>query len=161
MVGFGSPSAKLKVYFQNRPPLEAYQQLEIVKPLGFGEIKFITEQTGNHWRKIFNCYAKFLFALDPSIAKSWQDYRDQTLLQKQSNEQLLFSSRDLTIQNSLHIVAGRTYFRSLKLDSSCQWLDEHFAIDVNRRLIVSPYFDYRQLSNSRILQLVSLVKELE
>jgi len=160
MVGFGSYSAKIKVYFQNRPPLTQYQQLEKLKSLDSGEAAHIANETGNHWRKIFNCYAKFLHELNPKSADSWQEYRDQNLLQKHANEQLLFSVPDLTVQNSLHIVAGRTYFRSLKLDLKVEWVDQSFAVDLSNQLIVSPYFDYRQLSNQRISQLVTLVNQL-
>lgn len=160
MVGFGSKQASIKVYFENRPPLPQYQQLASLKSLESGEIGYIAGETGNHWRKIFNCYAKFLFELNSKAFNTWQDFRDQELLQANSNQQLLFSIPDISIQNSLHIVAGRTYFHSLKLNLSIEWVDQYFAIDRFNHLIVSPYFDYRQLSNARISQLVSLVKEL-
>ena len=40
------------------------------------------------------------------------------------------------------------------------WLNEHFAISEQHKLIVCPYLDYRQLSNARIEQLIGLVQQL-
>jgi hypothetical protein len=38
-----------------------------------------------------------------------------------------------------------------------QWLDADFAVDPEHGIIVCPYFDYRQLSNSKIDRLVDLI----
>ncbi|WP_411266875.1 DUF6942 family protein [Colwellia sp. C1TZA3] len=50
---------------KNCPPLPYYQNLTSVKALVADEIAHITDETGNHWRKTFNVYAKLLFELSP------------------------------------------------------------------------------------------------
>jgi hypothetical protein len=59
---------------------------------------------------------------------------------------------------------GKTYAKSLlssgALDLELIWLNNEFAINHSQRLIVCPYFDYRQLSNVKIERLAELIKEL-
>jgi hypothetical protein len=45
---------------------------------------------------------------------------------------------------------------------ACQlhWLNEEFAIDPLNKVLVTPYFDYRQLSNEKIEFSVQLLKSL-
>jgi hypothetical protein len=102
-------------------------------------------------------------------AQSWQQYRDHALLQNLSNTNLLFCAPQLTHvkdkdkdknYNVLHFVMGKTYAKSLNLPSSLKWLDNEFAIDTHNKLVVCPYFDYRQLSNIKIMRLVELIKQL-
>jgi hypothetical protein len=175
-VGFGSDEYQIAVYIANRPPIYEYQQLEQLTALTTGEIAFIGQHCGNGWRKVFNVYAKLLYALDKqqfnfaSLAPTWQQYRDDFLLQAQSKTTLLFSApqlnvtKALTTQKVVHIVMGRTYAKSLlstgELDVEVTWLNNEFAINQKRRLIVCPYFDYRQLSNVKIEWLAELIKEL-
>jgi hypothetical protein len=168
--GLGSVNANIKVYIENRPPLPQYQELTSVIPLPPSEILNIGALTGNHWRKIFNVYAKLIFELNTYGFNSWQALRDSYLLQKNSNESLIFSkltASDLEDKstdrknNTIHIVMGKTYARKLELDSMCYWLSESFAINESKKMIVCPYFDYRQLSNIRISQLVQLIKQLK
>lgn len=162
-VGLGAQGFKLAIYIANRPPLAPYLSLEDLRPLAAGEIKHITDQTGNHWRKIFNVSAKFLFELQQNCQQqthsTWQQLRDQSLYQLDSEIALLFSKPDLRESNLVHIIAGKTYAQALGLDDLI-WLDPHFAISPKTKLIVCPYLDYRQLSNARIAQLVGLVKQL-
>jgi hypothetical protein len=142
------------------PYFEALAQLE---PVASGQINSINQHCGNGWRKVFNVYAKVLFALPSehySFAKqavSWQAYRDELLL--------LFSTPVLTeSKNQLHIIAGRTHAKNLiqqgKLNAQFDWLDDEFAIDKSQNIIVCPYFDYRQLSNIKIARLSELVAQL-
>jgi len=158
-IGLGALQADVKVYIANRPPLDEFINLDELRPLQPGEVKSIADTTGNHWRKIFNCFAKVAFYLDAKRTDSWQTYRDDYLLQSHSREQLLFSPPQLP-SDSVHIIAGRTYLSQLDLDLALHWLDPLFAVDRKARVIVSPYFDYRQLTNQRIEQLVSLILEL-
>jgi len=162
-VGLGAQEFKLAIYIANRPPLAPYLTLEELHPLAAGEIKHIADQTGNHWRKIFNVSAKFLFELQQSYPQqthtTWQQLRDQSLYQLDSEIALLFSKPNLSDDNLVHVIAGKTYAQALGLEDLI-WLDPHFAISPNAKLIVCPYLDYRQLSNSRITQLVGLVKKL-
>lgn len=94
--GLGNDNANIIFYIRNRPPLDTYQNLNSVKPLIPGEISHICQETGNHWRKIFNVYAKLLFELSANKFSSWQQLRDEQLLQAQSQHCLLFSAPNLT-----------------------------------------------------------------
>lgn len=161
--GFGDNQAQFCVYLANKPAMPEYQQLDSVMALAPGDIDQIYRHCGNGWRKIFNVYAKLLFALDkelfpyPRQAQSWQEFRDHLLLQKHSNTALLFSPPRLDTrlqpQNTMHIIAGRTHAKQLLaegLNAELHWLNEEFAIDPNRKVLVTPFFDYRQLNNEKI-----------
>lgn len=168
--GFGDAAAQLRVYVAKRPPMQEYQALMAIQPLQRGEISLINQACGNGWRKLFNVYAKLLFALPTppfgytAQAQSWQQFRDQHLLQASSNTALLFSAPHLNPANkSIHIIAGRTWAKELVNQGSplqLQWLNAEFAIDKNQRVLVCPYFDYRQLNNEKISYLVQLIMQL-
>ena len=160
----------IKVFMANRPPLKEYDNQNILSSMQAGEIHRIAEETGNHWRKIFNVYAKFMYSLaintnDMDILKykTWQRYRDKMLLQAGSQTQLHFNYADLDVFLALEdpvcirIVMGKIFADSLFVKDSLTWLDKDFAINEKLGVIVCPYFDYRQLSNVKIDRLVSLV----
>lgn len=165
-VGFGVCDATIKIYIANRPQLDDYPRLDELHSLTPGEINHIAKNTSNHWRKVFNVYAKFLFDWyllqgRKDLPSTWQEYREQELFQAHSHEALLFSQPDFkTHQKKFHIIAGKTYAANLNLPSLI-WLDSYFAINEQHRLIVSPYADYRQLSNERIAQLIELMKNMK
>ncbi|KGJ99617.1 DUF6942 family protein [Thalassotalea sp. ND16A] len=172
--GLGELSAPLKVYLDNRPPLEQYQSLVTMQPMVTEEISDIGRLTGNHWRKIFNVYAKLCFELAPKHFHSWQELRDRALLQKGSEQALLFNQPSFNHifdaandanTTDIHIIMGRTYaarlVQPLPFSQHLLWLDKDFAINPKKRLIICPYFDYRQLSNVKITQLVKLIKTLQ
>jgi hypothetical protein len=149
-----------------------YQQLTYISPLTMSEIYVINQACGNGWRKVFNVYAKLLYSLDKKtfqysdLAHTWQKYRDNFLLQPNSQTALIFSPPKLSENTeSLHIICGKTYAKHLlasgQLMANFIWLDEEFAIDKTQNLIVCPYFDYRQLSNIKIEKLASLLEELK
>ncbi|MEP1447022.1 MAG: hypothetical protein ABJK37_12990 [Paraglaciecola sp.] len=172
LFGLGDPHAQFRVYIANRPDYADFSSLTTLKPLGKGEIQQIGQACGNGWRKVFNVYAKLVFALkDESLvslngADTWQAFRDNCLLQDCSNTSLVFSAPQTyptTGENSpsLHIIMGKTYSNSLGLPSSLHWLDNEFAVDVSNKLLVCPYFDYRQLSNLKIIRLVELITQLQ
>lgn len=164
-IGFGSQESGIKIYIANRPPIDDYPLLNDLRGLAAGELTHIVNNTSNHWRKVFNVYAKFLFNWyqqqgRTDLPDSWQIYREQTLFQAHSSEALLFSAPQLQAANTtFHIVAGKTYAATLKLPP-LTWLDSHFAINKDFRVIVSPYPDYRQLSNARIASLIKLMKSV-
>lgn len=168
--GFGATNAKIQVYIENTPPLPEYQELSLIKPLEVNDVARIGQLTGNHWRKIFNVFAKLLFEYSPNNFTTWQSLRDEYLLQVQSNEQLIFSpisyeeiitKKDDQSYNVISLIMGKTYANKLGIDEYCYWLSESFAINTKKRIIICPYFDYRQLSNIKITQLVQLIKQLE
>ena len=162
VAGLGDPDARFKVYIGNRPNYADYLHHYGVTPLKSGDISAIGQACGNGWRKVFNVYAKLLFALTPEWAGSsfdrWQQLRDQSLLQQGCGMSLMFTPPELGSESHFHLVMGKHYAMSLKLPSSLSWLDHEFAIDRPNKLIVCPYFDYRQLSNLKIIHLVELVK---
>jgi hypothetical protein len=176
-IGFGADNSQIAVYIANRPPIYEYQKLAQLTPLTTGEITSIGQQCGNGWRKVFNVYAKLLYALDKeqfsfaTFASTWQQYRDRFLLQTDSKTSLLFSAPQLkTINNNfnqkaVHIIMGKTHAKALlstgALNVELTWLDNEFAINRAQRLIVCPYFDYRQLSNVKIERLAELIKGLD
>lgn len=170
-MGFGDSMAAIRVYIANRPAMAEYAYLPTVQPLQRGEIALINSACGNGWRKVFNVYAKLLHALDAKQfafsrqAASWQQFRDQYLLQANSDTALLFSSPEIQpAATRVHIIAGRTYAKTLLdagLAAQLTWLNNEFAIDKYNRLLVCPYFDYRQLNNEKLLFLAQLIKVLD
>lgn len=167
-IGLGSSNALIKVYVANRPDFADIPTLDNVRPLKRAEIADIGNACGNGWRKVFNVYAKFVFALKLLESRSfctWQDYREHLLLQASSEMALLFSAPRMSEQcQSVHIIMGRTYAKQILKGHQgikLTWLSPEFAIHRYARLIVCPYFDYRQLSNQKIIQLVELVHSLE
>lgn len=170
-IGFGDKDFTIAVYIANKPNMVEYQNLFEVLPLVSGEIDLINQACGNGWRKVFNVYAKFLFALDKPIFNftvkqdSWQAYRDKQLLQHKQGIALLFSSPLLRPdKKQLHIISGKGHAKTLikqgKLADNLLWLDDEFAIDKEHNLIVCPYFDYRQLSNNKITRLIAIINRL-
>jgi len=171
-IGFGSPNFNFAIYIANQPNMLEYQSIASILPLTQGEVYAIGQACGNGWRKVFNVYAKLLFALnnkDFDYCKNsltWQKYRDDYLLQDNTQTALLFSPPVIT-ENSdtLHIICGKTYAKELinsdKLQVKLTWLDDEFAIDETNNLIVCPYLDYRQLSNIKIERLSKMLSELK
>jgi hypothetical protein len=170
--GLGCANFTIAVYIGNKPNMLEYRQLSLISPVTSDEINTINNACGNGWRKVFNVYAKLLYALDKkyftysAFAPTWQKYRDSFLLQPNSETALLFSPpQPLINKESLHIICGKTYAKHLlatgQLVADFIWLDDEFAIDKTRNLIVCPYFDYRQLSNIKIEKLAYLLKELK
>jgi hypothetical protein len=164
----------IKVFMANRPPLKEYASINDVSALSAGEIHRIASETGNHWRKVFNVYAKFIFSLaaannDSAVLsyKTWQQYRDKALLQEGSGTQLYFDTDGLSAllsvgdTHSIRIVMGKAFAESILKNVSLTWIDSYFAISKAQGIIVCPYFDYRQLSNKRIETLVDHVVALQ
>nr|WP_325050529.1 hypothetical protein [Pseudoalteromonas sp. T1lg75] len=107
-IGFGAADAAIRVYVKNRPPLVEFQQLDTLLALDKEAIEKINAEAGNGWRKVFNVYAKWLFALHGAQGmvgelESWQQLRDQLLLRQHSNTALLFSTPEFDNQ-ALHVL---------------------------------------------------------
>jgi hypothetical protein len=171
----------IKVYLANRPPLAEYHNTKVIDHLPVGEIKRIATETGNHWRKIFNVYAKLVYCLAEKTANpllkqssSWQAYRDQSLLQQGSETELHINSsatspelnRASSNNSAIHIIMGKAFSERLlaHVPGECgrvEWLDKDFAINRSLKIIVCPYFDYRQLSNIKIERLAELIVSLQ
>lgn len=168
-IGLGNQTAWLRVYTCNRPPLPEYESLDELRPAYVGEIPAIINATGNHWRKVFSLFAKLCVAVTPENAdlseyNTWQVFRDEGLLTRTQPHALLFSepklaSEEIALQDggAVHIIMGKTYADRLGLLSTCHWVDPNFAVLAERKIIVAPYFDYRQLSNIKLEKLVELI----
>lgn len=157
MIGLGPRDFELGIYIANRPDIDHYPGLSQMQAMAPGELAYIVEHTSNHWRKLFNVLAKLMEGLD--WTDDWRTYRDTQLLQTGCRCALLFDAPVLEGDTTkTHVVAGKTHAASLGIDAD--WLDSHFALNQSSRLIVSPYPDYRQLSNVRIDQLARLIVSL-
>jgi len=158
MIGLGDKHCNLAVYIGNRPPLNEYKSLGCLKPAGDGELIRIGRETGNHWRKIINIYAKLCFSLDPADFMTWQSYRDSFLLSKHSRQALLFDDYIVTArENCISIICGKAHAMEILNNHDLIWLDKDFAVDATKTIIVTPYFDYRQLSNIKLEKLVNII----
>lgn len=156
-VGLGDANARMLVFAPHRPPLEPYLSLDRLQPANPGELAALVSATGNHWRKIVNLYAKLLHRLEP-LEASWQDCRDQRLLQAGSGCALLFSAPPLRSENGWQLVMGKAYAESCELDQLHDLCTQDgFPWSPSRRLILTPYFDYRALSNARLDDLYRLI----
>lgn len=160
--GLGSLKAPIYIYIENKPPLSFYQALDDMYGLREGDIYQIGQQTGNHWRKIFNVFAKLEFERNPQQFSTWQALRDKALLQANSEQCLLFNEPDFAqlSHHKTHIIMGKTYAAKMGIAEHCYWLNEFFAYHQEKKIIVCPYFDYRQLSNVKITQLVKLIEHI-
>jgi hypothetical protein len=173
--GLGDSTATLQILVDKAPPMQEFQQAAGVMPLLPGQVGQIGAHCGNGWRKVFNVYSKLIYALpaalQPSLAgcSSWQQYRDNRLLQPGSSTALLFGvATALAVcatppRQQVRLIAGRQHARQLigaGAPLQLVWLDSEFAIDVAQRLVVCPYLDYRQLSDEKIRRLANLLQRL-
>lgn len=163
----------IKVFTANRPPLKEYDDINELSAIEVGEIYRVALKTGNHWRKIFNVYAKLMYSLavkesDKQVLfyKTWQRYRDEKLLQECSSTQLHFNhdglgaALSIADPGSIRIVMGKAFAESVLASTEVIWMDKDFAINKKLAIVVCPYFDYRQLSNVKIETLAKLVSSL-
>ncbi len=170
-IGLGTHSALIAVHIDKRPPMVEYSTLSSVIAVVPGEIHTIGQHCGNGWRKVFNIYAKLLFNIGNTVyfsttnTKTWQDFRDHFLLQGTNNLSLIFSEPQLvTPKYQIRLIMGKGYAKALLKtslkDAAFEWLDDDFAIDLQHHMIICPYFDYRQLSNMKIVRLSRLINTL-
>ncbi|MCE2570307.1 DUF6942 family protein [Motilimonas eburnea] len=171
-IGLGCTHMKLAVYIANRPDTADYQQMTEFRALQKGDIAAINLACGNGWRKVFNVYAKLVAALGEPYQSAhpkpatWQDYRDSHLLQRHSKTALLFSAPSFPLApNVTHLIMGKTYanqlLRQANLFDQLVWVEPYLALLPKQRLIVCPYFDYRQLSNAKLARLVEIIHAMD
>lgn len=166
--GIGAKRPALILYLPHRPEaivLSGTGEYGSVNSLG---VRTFLADCDNHWRKIFNCYAKIAFALFGRDFLTWQDYRDNRLLTEQSLELMVFpdskgSLREHTLGSSrISIISGIATARKMSLDFETWKLLRGFYLKEHPKnghtTILTPYFDYRQLSNQKIETLLQLLK---
>ena len=160
----------LFLYIQNRPPLPQFAPGCGVQPLLTGDIAAIAQQTGNHWRKVFNVLAKVLFDWIEHSFDSWQQLRDEQLLQGNDGIVMYFvdgpellhrAQLNLTeTTDACHWLVGEQNGMALS-GQNLVWLNEHFAQVPGKSIWTTPYLDYRQFSNIKIEQFLALVRDKE
>jgi hypothetical protein len=170
--GLGDEHAEFNVYLANRPPMPEFTDHDGVLPLRPGDIYRIGQETGNHWRKIFNVYAKLLFELAGKRTDgyaTWQAYRDECMLQAGSGVALIYGApenhpADIPEEGKGAFSPGITLIMGKQFADDSDfwkydglWINADFAIN-SKGWILCPYFDYRQLSNIKIATLVSIIK---
>ena len=153
--GVGNQNAPIRVYMANRPAFELPGEPDVATAIDIQVINQINAACGNGWRKVFNVYAKWVFSLLEGLEcqtqhASWQAYRESALLTAEGATVLWFSPPVSFNPDSLNIVMGKTYAGQLGLTDTLDWIADDFAICLRRNLIVTPYFDYRQLTNEKI-----------
>lgn len=176
--GIGDLTATIQIMVAKAPPMQEFACPVGIAPLLAGQVHQIGMHCGNGWRKVFNVYSKLVFALPTSWrpksatsadAQSWQQWRDNHLLQVGSGCALLFGEATALAALSqpagvaLRLIAGRQHARALVASGALlqlEWLDDEFAIDASRRTVVCPYLDYRQLSDAKIDRLMTLLSRL-
>jgi len=101
----------------------------------------------NHWRKIVNLLAK----VASPVAEDWRCFRDTSLFQ---NTALCFAPA-LSGGEGWHWIGGKDNLqRFAGLEHNARPLERApgVAVDTGRRLLLTPYPDYRQLSNDLVAQ---------
>lgn len=137
----GNPSARLVLYLPHRPEgLDSFAHAPSA-----GEI---VAANSNHWRKIINLLAKVASPQEDD----WRRFRDSDLFEHAA---LCFEPA-LKEGGCWHWIAGQANLqRFVSPDHHAAVLpeDAEIAVDGARRLLLSPYPDYRQLSNQRVARI--------
>lgn len=136
----GSAKPRLSIYIPHLPEaLDACRASDSISTL--------LENNSNHWRKIVTLAAK-VAAPDPD----WRRFRDQQFLQQVA---LVFSST-LEPTPGWHWIGGRENQSRFGLNQpevpALESTDDLFLIP-DRKLLLTPYPDYRQLSNQKVAKI--------
>ncbi|WMS88499.1 DUF6942 family protein [Pleionea litopenaei] len=163
LLGLGNPSARLRFVIENPPPMSQYQHLSTVLPLSTQQRAAIEQACGNHWKKIFACLAKISQPIFGEINETWQDYRQERLLRSRGNEALLFHHNELSLSdllpesNRVTLVMGKRLSQLLAIEGNLCEKGDFFEV-ADTSVVITPYPDYRQLSNAKIDRLITLIK---
>jgi hypothetical protein len=160
LTGLGDTSPLLVICAPHFPPGIQPNPAQAISPLTGGELERLIREGGNHWRKVFTLYAKLLHGLTP-LEPDWQTCRDQRLLRSGSACALLFEHSCVPEQEQLCLVMGQTFGRTEGWLAGDQTLpaEQPFVQHPEQAVIVTPYFDYRQLSNARLDSLIQLIRD--
>ncbi|AOS95987.1 hypothetical protein AUP74_00517 [Microbulbifer aggregans] len=96
----------------------------------------------NHWRKIVTLLAK----VASPVADDWRTFRDESLFQQTA----LYFAPGLTNTADWHWIGGKDNLQRFgNLDDGAHPLVDcpSVCIDPDKKLLLTPYPDYRQLSN--------------
>ena len=163
VISVGDSIATLHVSMEKAPLWFTEYNVRCSEPLRPGDIQLIGLHGGNGWRKVFNPYAKLCFALNFNGVQryeTWQGYRDRQLLQADSRTALHCNPVTVNADGqTLNIVMGKSFADKLALAGQGIWLTPHIALCRDAPCFITPYFDYRQLTNARLDTLVVLIRE--
>lgn len=158
-VGIGNSHPSWVLHMANRPELEAFQH-EVFRQLKQGEAADVISQTSNHWRKVFSIMAKISFALFDTGCDTWQQYRDTKLLTEQGYEAIYWQPYSAQTATELSLICGFTYAETqTELARLLPHIEQpKLLMAESKDLIVTPYFDWRQLNNETLSHLVKVMK---
>lgn len=148
--GLGAKNFRLGILIDKRPAFAGYQNLVGIQSLTKGELEAVVTATGNHWRKIFNISAKIGYGLWPGEYQNWQQYRDERLLQADSELAILFSPPQPVADDQWLVVTGKQYRMDLFPGTPFIPVPGGFSQHPALPVVQTPYFDYRQLPNVQL-----------
>lgn len=134
----GSPTARLVLYLPHSP--QGAERFACAPTA-----QAVMAANSNHWRKIITLLAK----VSSPVANDWRGFRDETLF---ADTALCFSPH-LRSGPCWHWIAGQANlarFAGLEHQARALPEDGAIAVDAKQKLLLSPYPDYRQLSNARV-----------
>lgn len=157
----GEDNAALTVWIANEPTWPTGSFPAQPPTLQSQELAQILNLNSNHWRKVFNVYAKLLYALQPDCFPDWQTVRDQALLQRNHQHALAMAAKDINDvkTDGLVLIPGKQYADSLGLLGPSVELQSGVYRHPELNILMTPYFDYRALSNMKISALAGLIQE--
>lgn len=132
----GAARPRLVLYLPHRPN----QLAELVEAPSSRELM---DANSNHWRKIVTLLAK---VASPN-ADDWRNFRDDDLFAQTA---LCFASV-LTASDGWHWIGGQENLKRFShLNHHARPLPDcaSVSVDPEKRLLLTPYPDYRQLSNT-------------
>ncbi|SDZ83283.1 DUF6942 family protein [Microbulbifer marinus] len=134
----GAAHPRLVLYLPHRP--NGLAQL-IVDP----SAQALVAANSNHWRKIVTLLAK----IASPIADDWRRFRDEELFRQTA----LYFEPTLSNSARWHWIGGKDNLQRFEnLHHNAQPLPKtpEVSIDAEKQLLLTPYPDYRQLSNTLV-----------
>lgn len=139
----GSPSPLLVLYLPHRP--NGLAQL-----METPSAQALIEANSNHWRKIVTLLAK----VASPVADDWRGFRDDGLFRHTA----LCFAPELLSDATWHWIGGRDNlqrFNGLRHSARPLAGRPEVSVDPDKRLLLTPYPDYRQLSNAVVASIRS------
>ncbi|WP_066963884.1 hypothetical protein [Microbulbifer sp. Q7] len=136
----GPPRPALILYLPHRP--QGLDEL-IAAP----DAQQLMENNSNHWRKIMTLLAKVA-----SPQAEWRSFRDDALF---AHTALCFAPR-LEDAPGWHWIGGKENLQRFTIeDLNAKALKgaPEVALDIEKRVLLTPYPDYRQLSNATVAEI--------
>ncbi|WGL17332.1 hypothetical protein PVT68_03310 [Microbulbifer bruguierae] len=134
----GSDNPKLVLYLPHKP--QAYAQLQKDADAGV-----LLEQNSNHWRKIVTLLAK----IASPVETDWRHFRDTALFA----ETAICFTPELIGGTSWHWIGGKDNLHRFEhlVHRARPFADcDTVLIDPETCLLITPYPDYRQLTNAMV-----------